>query len=173
MWEEVGGALQWNLEAMMNQETVPLKLSQDTSLKGMGNIPIHALRREKRKRQRTACMRRIDWLTHAQMLPLGLSTSASHYSVTASRHRVMRSTAESQSAAHWEKDREAEAGTLTLRIMFDVSQRIVFHHSGCVAGFSLCLITRWVDEDTDVRSPRSWIFHFCSRIVNPVEVNSW
>lgn len=46
------------------------------------------------------------------MPPLGLEASASHRSVTASRHRIMRSTAESQSAAHWEQDGEAEILTL-------------------------------------------------------------
>lgn len=47
-----------------------------------------------------------------QMPPLGLEASASHRSVTASRRRVMRSTAESRSAAHWEQDGEAEILTL-------------------------------------------------------------
>lgn len=67
-----------------------------------------------------------------QMLPLGLGMSASHHSVTASRQRVMRSTAESQSAAH----REAETEILTLCIMFNVSQQIVFHQGRCNMGSS-------------------------------------
>lgn len=137
---------------VMTQQTVPLKLSQDTWLKG---AEIAA-----KKKGSETCIHRIETLTHGdtQMLPLGLSMSASHYSVTASRHRVMRYTAESQSAAHWEKDREAETEMLTLCIMFDVIQQIVFHHSRYIMGFPLCLITPWADEDS--RQSYNEIFFF-------------